>query len=633
MPTKFVTNPRRNPLHLAHPGHFRQGQVVRLRGARKRYVIATDVDPEVFGYHLVALSGGEVGSAPSGIRASDMELDANQDVSFSGAQAKKLQQKYLRASTMHQEHQRSLVSRRNPSDIVPGLRIGRYVVQKVRENDVIVLRRDEKGDGDYLYRVEVTTLADLKRELAERAKLSARVDGTYVDERGEEVLRPAAKSRVPMRRNRDTAPTLKGSRENLFYRMSGDEVESGIRDDSLYTTIAKANDRESVVTLATTEPRRAYQAKWFVSTDRAEDFRRTLERGIHQPATANLLLGPEDAFTRDTDTKVRGRAKDFNIQIAETTMYLNPRRSSMTERETADDFLERYGHTALERLNRIAHNAELHYRPKDDPWYFGGMGGTYRSMYARVLAGAQRDRVDERAAKAYARIRGFDPEASDKKPATRRRNPDAATPRAFLSVLRSKLTQHDMRLSAKQPNMYRLGHYLAAAERVEKDMGKSLDSTSPAALEKLRQSLHKRFVIRIVVDRKLIHLVSAVERQIDAYLAKGTMPSLVRKNPPTGFRIGGPAVKTLSEGLRISKADAQRLKDMMDTGAPRILQAADKMMDGNGVERISGVGGGLMYVNMGDTYDTTLIYDYKTNRFVVSSWGDIVERQPRRFPD
>jgi len=134
-----------------------------------------------------------------------------------------------------------------------------------------------------------------------------------------------------MRRNRDSAmPTLKGRGENLFYRMRGDEVESGIRDGSLYTTIAKANDRQSVVTLATTEPRRAYQAKWFVATDHAEDFRRTLERGIHQPATANLLLGPEDAFTRDTDTKVRGRAKDFNIQIAETTMYLNPRSNPST---------------------------------------------------------------------------------------------------------------------------------------------------------------------------------------------------------------------------------------------------------------------------------------------------------------
>jgi hypothetical protein len=142
----------------------------------------------------------------------------------------------------------------------------------------------------------------------------------------------------------------------------------------------------------------------------------------------------------------------------------------------------------------------------------------------------------------------------------------------------------------------------------------------------LRRSLHERFTMPFAP-------ASAVERQIDAYLASGTMPSLVRKNPPKGFRLAGPAVKTMSERLRISKADAQRLKDMMDTGAPRILQTADKMMGGNGVERISGVGGGLMYVNMGDTYDTTLIYDYKTNRFVVSSWGDIVERQPRRFGD
>lgn len=116
-------------------------------------------------------------------------------------------------------------------------------------------------------------------------------------------------------------------------------------------------------------------------------------------------------------------------------------------------------------------------------------------------------------------------------------------------------------------------------------------------------------------------------------LVSDLLPNSRRKNPPKGFRIAGPAVKTMVDGLRISKADAQKLKDMMDTGAPRILQTADKMMNGHGVERISGVGGGLMYVNMGDTYDATLIYDYKTNRFVVSSWGDIVERQPRRFAD
>jgi hypothetical protein len=128
-------------------------------------------------------------------------------------------------------------------------------------------------------------------------------------------------------------------------------------------------------------------------------------------------------------------------------------------------------------------------------------------------------------------------------------------------------------------------------------------------------------------------MLKFVKKWYAEYCGASSRTNPRRKNPPKGFRIAGPAVKTLVDGLRISKADAQKLKDMMDTGAPRILQTADKMMNGNGVERISGVGGGLMYVNMGDTYDTTLIYDYKTNRFVVSSWGDIVERQPRRFAD
>jgi hypothetical protein len=40
---------------------------------------------------------------------------------------------------------------------------------------------------------------------------------------------------------------------------------------------------------------------------------------------------------------------------------------------------------------------------------------------------------------------------------------------------------------------------------------------------------------------------------------------------------------------------------------------------------------GLEYVNMGDPYDTTLIYDLSTGRFYVGAWGDWVERYPKRF--
>lgn len=141
------------------------------------------------------------------------------------------------------------------------------------------------------------------------------------------------------------------------------------------------------------------------------------------------------------------------------------------------------------------------------------------------------------------------------------------------------------------------------------------------------------FVISPADKSRVLATEAGRKKATATYFARvGAKANPRRKNPPKGFRIAGPAVKTLSERLHISKAAAQRLKDMMDTGAPRILQAADGMMDGNGVERIPGRPG-LMYVNMGDTYDTTLIYDYKTDRFVVSSWGDLVERQPRRFAD
>ena len=40
---------------------------------------------------------------------------------------------------------------------------------------------------------------------------------------------------------------------------------------------------------------------------------------------------------------------------------------------------------------------------------------------------------------------------------------------------------------------------------------------------------------------------------------------------------------------------------------------------------------GLEYVNMGDTYRPTIIYDRMTKRFTCESWGGIVETQPRSF--
>lgn len=111
--------------------------------------------------------------------------------------------------------------------------------------------------------------------------------------------------------------------------------------------------------------------------------------------------------------------------------------------------------------------------------------------------------------------------------------------------------------------------------------------------------------------------------------------SAARRNPAFKSPHAGPSVKRMVDFLGISKSDAQALKDQMNEGATvgSILKAADRILDGNGVEAIPGVGGGLSYVNMGDTYDYTLIYDRKSRRFVAAAWGDIVEAQPRRFAD
>lgn len=40
---------------------------------------------------------------------------------------------------------------------------------------------------------------------------------------------------------------------------------------------------------------------------------------------------------------------------------------------------------------------------------------------------------------------------------------------------------------------------------------------------------------------------------------------------------------------------------------------------------------GLLYVNMGDTYAPTVCYDTRKNKWYVTAWGNIVEREEKRF--
>lgn len=65
-----------------------------------------------------------------------------------------------------------------------------------------------------------------------------------------------------------------------------------------------------------------------------------------------------------------------------------------------------------------------------------------------------------------------------------------------------------------------------------------------------------------------------------------------------------------------------------------ILHAINDLVDGHGVEALgssSGFGDAppYEYINMGDTYDLTLIYKRDTDRLFAGTWGDLVERNPK----
>lgn len=98
-------------------------------------------------------------------------------------------------------------------------------------------------------------------------------------------------------------------------------------------------------------------------------------------------------------------------------------------------------------------------------------------------------------------------------------------------------------------------------------------------------------------------------------------------------RKSGPSVARMIKRLGLSKAQAQELKDLMNDGfVYRTLARANEMLDGFGREYLRAVeGGNVEYINRGDSYKETLLFDFEKDKFIASSWGDLVERQPRRF--
>lgn len=78
-------------------------------------------------------------------------------------------------------------------------------------------------------------------------------------------------------------------------------------------------------------------------------------------------------------------------------------------------------------------------------------------------------------------------------------------------------------------------------------------------------------------------------------------------------------------------------RESADAYAECLMVALDAVLEGCGVEAIRGrevdaYHGDVqaVYVNMGDTYATTILFDHETGRLRITSWGDWVERYGER---
>jgi len=98
----------------------------------------------------------------------------------------------------------------------------------------------------------------------------------------------------------------------------------------------------------------------------------------------------------------------------------------------------------------------------------------------------------------------------------------------------------------------------------------------------------------------------------------------------------------LSELTKIDNVDrttARRIRAIAETSASpeAALEQVNTLLNLHGVEyaqthndRCSRLYG-LLYVNNGDSYKTTLIFDYRTDTYKTAAVGCMIERYPNRY--
>lgn len=104
--------------------------------------------------------------------------------------------------------------------------------------------------------------------------------------------------------------------------------------------------------------------------------------------------------------------------------------------------------------------------------------------------------------------------------------------------------------------------------------------------------------------------------------------------------MSSPDAKELLKAFpKLGSDKAQKLAETLEAAVEtkdvdEAMEFANEALDGHGVEAIAGddyqvdkywMDTVLLYVNLGDTYDTTILYDTENAEFSVGSWGDFME--------
>jgi hypothetical protein len=93
------------------------------------------------------------------------------------------------------------------------------------------------------------------------------------------------------------------------------------------------------------------------------------------------------------------------------------------------------------------------------------------------------------------------------------------------------------------------------------------------------------------------------------------------------FPVRSPSVERLRKELKIDLGHAQLIKQQCVLGHPHAaLKLANEAMGGFGIENLYPDAGYIYYINMGDTYSLTLLYNDNSNTMWIGTWGDWYEK-------